>query len=108
MQVSKVLQNVSNDIKVSKKEPYMNDLDAGGRWQSMLYDWFEEIVNVRYNPQSIHERVAEQPVTMLDLHLIHSLVFKYRAQLSSALDASDKSGTILLIKSLQISFLCYF
>lgn len=70
----------------------MNNLDAGGRWQSMLYDWFEEIVNVRYNPQSIHERVTEQPVTMLDLHLIHSLFFRYRTQLVNALDGNDKSG----------------
>lgn len=98
--MTKVLQNISNDVKSSKKEPFMNDLDSGGRWQSMLYDWFEEIVNVRYNPQSIHERVTETPVTMLDLHLMHSLVFKYRAQLSSAFDTNDRTGPKL--------FLAYF
>lgn len=93
--VTKVLQNISNDIKVSKKEPYMNNIDEGGHWQRMLYDWFDEIVNVRYNPQSIHDKVTKSPITVTDLHTLHSLLFQYRDQIVGTFEKKEDAKRTL-------------
>lgn len=71
---------------------------------SMLYDWFDHLVDIRYNPESIHAGVKvylfvpqftatasrmclmlQSPITINNLHILHSLLFQFKEQILSAL-----------------------
>lgn len=90
--VSKVLQHLANDVQTFRKEPFLAFLsgDIWKRLQRLLYAWFDEIVEVRYNPQSVHERTPTAEGG--DHHRAHVLLFAYQKQISRSLTPADSEG----------------
>ena len=74
-----------------------------------MYDWFDKIISVQYNPKSVHGTLSviffgayvifsseklEKRVTVRDFHLLHSIVFANRDSIAQLLDSNeaDKAG----------------
>eukprot|EP01125_Pyxidicula_operculata_P002718 TRINITY_DN1255_c0_g3_i2.p1 TRINITY_DN1255_c0_g3~~TRINITY_DN1255_c0_g3_i2.p1 ORF type:complete len:1138 (-),score=266.57 TRINITY_DN1255_c0_g3_i2:229-3642(-) len=74
--ITKILQNVSNNVSTNKKEPYMNSINLT-EWRTLMYGWFDRIRNVNYNDRSVHEKVETPHVPVTDLHTLHSVLFEF-------------------------------
>eukprot|EP01127_Copromyxa_protea_P013270 TRINITY_DN3557_c0_g1_i2.p1 TRINITY_DN3557_c0_g1~~TRINITY_DN3557_c0_g1_i2.p1 ORF type:complete len:948 (+),score=149.59 TRINITY_DN3557_c0_g1_i2:198-3041(+) len=77
--ITKVLQNISNGVSFSKKEAFMSTLCLDG-WKDQIYDYFDRLVNFTFDPDSLSDDRVK--IEASSLHVIHSVVFDLRAELS--------------------------
>eukprot|EP01124_Arcella_intermedia_P005793 TRINITY_DN13413_c0_g1_i1.p1 TRINITY_DN13413_c0_g1~~TRINITY_DN13413_c0_g1_i1.p1 ORF type:complete len:1150 (-),score=231.44 TRINITY_DN13413_c0_g1_i1:206-3193(-) len=86
--IAKFLQNISNGVTVSKKEPYMNSANVSF-WQLQLYDWFDHMVLTEFNKEVAHN-TTNCVITVGMLHTFHGLVSLKRQVLSEQFEPEDR------------------